>query len=163
VAPGPYGHEERRDMAITRPPTAIVPVGPDGDTGITLPLPGGRQVRLRPVPATDGLRTLRVGPSTTPRIPLLFLTIDPGLDPGVVDRLLQLDDHHDAAVVATVVDELVAVGRLHRVADADRAEVELAITPALAGLGIERALHGGLAARARRQGITTVEPARAAT
>lgn len=144
-------------MAITKPPTVVVAEDPSAGCGPSLPLPDGRIVRLRPVRCSDGVRTLRVAPSCAARIPLSFLTVDPGLV-DQADRLLRAGGHDRTSVVGTIGHRLVAIGCADRAEGSDRAEVTVVVAEGLRGLGLERALFGVLAAQVGRRGTTTVVP-----
>ncbi|QYG93512.1 GNAT family N-acetyltransferase [Iamia sp. SCSIO 61187] len=140
-------------MPIVKPPTVVVPSGEPPVGRVTLP--DGRTAVLSRMRSTDGLRLLRFHETLSPETTYLrFFMIHTQLSPEEVDHFVSVDHHDREAIVATIDDELVAVGRYDRTAGTQAAEVAFLVADAVQGQGLGRALFDALVARAGEEGIT---------
>lgn len=137
-----------------KPPTLVVPS--DDDPVGRIALPDGRTAALSRMRSTDGPRLLRFHRTLTPETTYLrFFMIHTELSTDEVDHFVSVDHHDREAIVATIGDELVAVGRYDRSGGTQEAEVAFLVADEVQGQGLGRALFDALVVRAGEEGIAT--------
>ena len=121
---------------------------------VEVPLRDGRIVRVRPITAADGERLVRFHSTLSDRtIYQRYFAAHPRLTDSDVHRFTHVDHCDREAYVATVDEEIVAVGRWDRI-DETQAEVAFVITDSYQRQGIGSLLFTLLATAARGFGIS---------
>jgi GNAT superfamily N-acetyltransferase len=114
----------------------------------------GQTVELRPMDAADAAALVdfhhRLSPETTY---LRFFNLHPELSEREVHRFTHVDHDDRDAIVATVDDQIVAVGRYDRRPGETEAEVAFVVADAWQRRGIGSVLLARLTALARRRGL----------
>ena len=118
-------------------------------------LPDGGSVHIRPILATDapGLVALHSRFSERTRY-LRFFSAYPRIPPRDLQRFVNVDHHDREALVVSIGEELIAVGRYERlVPDGTDAEIAIAVEDAHQARGIAPVLLRLLAGKAREAGL----------
>jgi RimJ/RimL family protein N-acetyltransferase len=114
----------------------------------------GTIVGLRSMQDDDGERLVRFHSTLSPETQYLrFFSGHARLSAHEVEWFTHVDHSDREAIVATIEDEIVAVGRLDRLANRNEAEVAFVVTDRLQGKGLGGVLLRQLVARAGELGI----------
>jgi acyl-CoA synthetase (NDP forming)/RimJ/RimL family protein N-acetyltransferase len=136
-------------MPAPQPPASTYPAHWEAD----VVLRDGGTAHLRPITPDDADALQRFHLAQSPRsIYLRFFAPMPRLSDRDLERFTHVDHRDRVALVATVGDEIIGVGRYDRV-DGRRAEVAFNISDAHQGRGLGSVLLEHLAAAAREHGI----------
>ncbi len=134
VSPAGYQHDLERDVA--------------GD--------GGLHYRLRPIRPDDAPRLVAFHRQLSPHsVYMRFFTFHPTLSDAEVARFTNVDYVDRLALVVTLGDGLVAVGRFDRGPEETEAEVAFVVADELQHHGIGTLLLDELARAARERGVET--------
>src|SRR5271165_1727118 len=134
VFPAGYPHDLERDVA--------------GDEGL--------HFRVRPIRPDDAPRLVLFHQQLSPHsVYMRFFTFHPTLSDAEVERFTNVDYVDRLALVATVGDRLVAVGRFDRAPDETEAEVAFVVADEFQHHGIGTLLLDELARAARERGVET--------
>jgi GNAT superfamily N-acetyltransferase len=121
-------------------------------------LSDGGTVHLRPIWPGDADRLVALHARLSPEsIRYRYFAPHPTLTPREVERFTNVDYDDRVALVATLGDDLVAVGRYDRIPGSDRAEVAFVVDDAHQGRGLGSVLLEHLAAIAAERGIRRFE------
>lgn len=132
----------------------VVSAALDPAVEVSVTLRDGSELTIRPMHRTDAGRLVRFHHTLSPETTRLrFFTFHPELRPDELDRFTHVDHNDREAIVATVDDEIVGVGRWDRADDASLAEVAFVVTDAWQGRGLGSALLRSLVEQAPQRGI----------
>jgi GNAT superfamily N-acetyltransferase len=116
--------------------------------------PDALHYHVRPIRPDDGHRLLGFHRHLSPHsVYLRFFTFHPTLSAHEVDRFTTVDYTDRLALVATVGDELIAVGRFDREPGESEAEVAFVVADAYQQRGVGSLLLDELARAARARGV----------
>jgi RimJ/RimL family protein N-acetyltransferase len=128
--------------------------GVDGNVAHDEVLRDGTRVAVRSIEASDGPRLVRFHATLSfETIRTRFFGVHPYLSASEIERFTTVDHHDREALVALVDDEIIAVGRYERLAEAGDAEVAFVVADRWQRRGLAPILLQLLAARAREVGI----------
>jgi GNAT superfamily N-acetyltransferase len=110
---------------------------------------------VRPITPSDGSALERFHRALSyDSVRLRWFTAHPRLTEDELRRFTTVDHHRREALVATVGDDIVAVGRFDRIGETADAEVAFVVADGWHDHGIATELLGRLSERAREEGIT---------
>jgi GNAT superfamily N-acetyltransferase len=132
----------------------VLPVGYPADLERDVVGDGGLCYHLRPIRPDDSARLVEFHRHLSPHsVYLRFFTLHPTLSPAEVARFTTVDYVDRVALVATVGDQLIAVGRFDRPSAATEAEVAFVVADEFQHHGIGSHLLDELALAARQRGV----------
>ena len=116
----------------------------------------GARYHLRPIRPDDAAALAAFHRSLSPHsVYLRFFSFHPTLSQAEVEHFTRVDYHDRLALVVTVGDDLVAVGRFDRLPDGTDAEVAFVVADEYQHHGLGTLLLDELAGAARQRGVTT--------
>lgn len=119
--------------------------------------PDGLRYHVRAIRTDDAERLVDLHRSLSPHsVYLRFFSVHPTLSDGEVARFTTCDGVNRLALVATVGDRLIAVGRFDREPGSEEAEVAFVVADEYQHHGIGSLLLDELAGAARLRGITSL-------